>query len=90
MPGAQQGRPAEADLDQPELLFVSLPPCYTPAMDTLLTRDDVARILGVSRDHFDIMRRRGDGPPETKLGHRIVRFRPQDVDAWVISRQNAA
>lgn len=59
-------------------------------MEALLTRDDVARILGVSRDHFDLMRRRGDGPPETKLGHRILRFRPEDVDAWLKQRSNAA
>jgi len=59
-------------------------------MDTLLTRDDVARIIGVSRDHFDDMRRAGDGPKETRLGHRTLRFRPADVDAWLISRQNAA
>jgi excisionase family DNA binding protein len=59
-------------------------------MDTLLTRDDVAKILGVTRDHFDRMRRAGDGPKETRLGHRILRFRPQDVDAWLVSKQNAA
>jgi excisionase family DNA binding protein len=59
-------------------------------MDRLLTRDDVARILGVSRDHFDDMRKAGGGPKETRLGHRTLRFRPQDVDAWLIERQNAA
>jgi predicted DNA-binding transcriptional regulator AlpA len=59
-------------------------------MDTLLTRQDVARIIGVSVDHFDDMRSAGDGPKETRLGHRTLRFRPQDVDAWLLEHQNAA
>ena len=59
-------------------------------MDRLLTRIDVARIIGVHPDHFDDMRRAGDGPKETRLGHRTLRFRPQDVDDWLLSHQNAA
>jgi len=59
-------------------------------MDTLLTREDVARILGINAETFDHMRRRGDGPPEVKLGHRTIRYRPVDIDAWLISRQNVA
>jgi excisionase family DNA binding protein len=59
-------------------------------MDKLLTRDDVAQIIGVSREHFDRMRRAGHGPAETKLGHRILRFRPEDVEAWLKQRSNAA
>jgi excisionase family DNA binding protein len=59
-------------------------------METLLTIDDVARIIGVSRDHFKLMRRAGDSPVEVRLGHRTVRFRPQDVDAWLLEHQNAA
>jgi predicted DNA-binding transcriptional regulator AlpA len=59
-------------------------------MDTLLTRDDVARIIGVNRETFDDMRRAGEGPVEVRLGHRTLRFRPADVDAWLVSRSNAA
>jgi predicted DNA-binding transcriptional regulator AlpA len=59
-------------------------------METLLTQEDVARIIGISVDHFRLMRRAGNGPKETRLGHRTLRFRPEDVDAWLLSRQNAA
>lgn len=63
---------------------------YCLAMDKLLTKEDVAEILGMSRDRFDHMRRRGDGPPEVRLGHRTLRFRPEDVDGWLRQRSNAA
>jgi predicted DNA-binding transcriptional regulator AlpA len=59
-------------------------------MERLLTGDDVAEIIGVSRDRFDIIRRAGKGPKEVRLGHRTLRFRPQDVDDWLVERQNAA
>jgi excisionase family DNA binding protein len=59
-------------------------------MDKLLTPDDIAEILGIGRETFDDIRRAGNGPREVKLGHRTIRFRPQDVDAWLIERSKAA
>jgi predicted DNA-binding transcriptional regulator AlpA len=59
-------------------------------MEKLLTSEDVAEMLGIGPETFGDMRRAGDGPPVIKLGHRTLRYRPADVDAWLISRQNAA
>jgi predicted DNA-binding transcriptional regulator AlpA len=59
-------------------------------MEKLLTREDVAEIIGVTPDRFDIIRRQGKGPVEVRLGHRTLRFRPADIDAWLVSRSNAA
>jgi predicted DNA-binding transcriptional regulator AlpA len=59
-------------------------------MEKLLTRDDVADLIGVSRSRFDMIRRAGNGPVEVRLGHRTLRFRPADVDDWLKQRSNAA
>lgn len=53
----------------------------------LLTPDDVAKLLGVSKDSLARWRMNGDGPPFVKLliGRRqgLVRYRPEDVQDFV-------
>lgn len=49
----------------------------------LLTTEDVARLLGVSEKLIHNWRYEGRGPRFVKLGHRTVRYRPEDVDSWI-------
>jgi len=54
--------------------------------NSLLTLDDVARILGVSKDWVrDHATRRKPRIPVVRFGDRraVLRFRPQDVDAFI-------
>jgi excisionase family DNA binding protein len=51
-------------------------------MDTLLTLPEVADRLRVSEDTLRHWRYVGTGPISIKIG-RHVRYRPEDVSAWV-------
>jgi excisionase family DNA binding protein len=51
----------------------------------LLTQDELARYLGVKPGTLSAWRYRGQGPPAVKVGH-LVRYRPQDVNAWLNER----
>ena len=59
-------------------------------MEKLLTAPEVAEQCGMTVDAFQRMRHRGDGPVEIRLGHRTLRFRPEDVRDWLAARSNAA
>lgn len=54
----------------------------TTPLDKLLTEKDVSAILQVPCPTLQLWRHRGSGPPFVKLG-RLVRYRLEDVDAWV-------
>ncbi|GAB3479401.1 helix-turn-helix transcriptional regulator [Amycolatopsis cihanbeyliensis] len=49
---------------------------------TLWTVDDVATYLGVPKNTLYQWRTKGYGPTGRRIGKHI-RYRPQDVDAWV-------
>ena len=49
----------------------------------LMTRNDAADYLGVTKDTLAQMASRGIGPQFAKLSGRIVRYRRTDIDAWV-------
>jgi excisionase family DNA binding protein len=52
-------------------------------MDKLLTTQDVAETLGTSTWHIEKLRKTG-ALPSVKLGAtKLVRFRPEDVQAFV-------
>lgn len=53
-----------------------------------LTTREAAGLAGFSPAAFNQRRLRGNGPPFTKLGHRCVRYRRQDVLDWLAT--NAA
>ncbi|WP_423717164.1 helix-turn-helix transcriptional regulator [Actinomycetospora cinnamomea] len=61
----------------------------TQAEFPLLTEREVARRLAVSLDTVRRLRSRGSGPRAVRVGARAVRYRPQDVDAWLRSRSGA-
>jgi predicted DNA-binding transcriptional regulator AlpA len=48
----------------------------------LLDDHGVAAILGCARGSLQKARLTGDGPPFLKIG-RLVRYRPEDVAAWL-------
>jgi predicted DNA-binding transcriptional regulator AlpA len=46
-----------------------------------------ASYLGLSASTLAKMRLRGDGPPYSKAGPRIVVYGVQDLDAWLDARK---
>ena len=60
---------------------------YTDPMSLqLLTADDVAKRLRVSRRAFFALRARGGFVQPVRLGARMVRYREADVEAWIAER----
>jgi predicted DNA-binding transcriptional regulator AlpA len=55
-------------------------------MGDLLTELAVARQLGVQKRTLAGWRRAGSGPPWVRLTAMDVRYRQEDVDAWVAAR----
>lgn len=51
-------------------------------MEKLLTTDEVAAALQLSTTQVRELRRRGDGPPFSRIG-RAIRYLREDVEAWV-------
>jgi predicted DNA-binding transcriptional regulator AlpA len=51
-------------------------------IDRLLTRAEVAKMLGVSRQWLDALGSRQDAPPYFKIG-RAIRYDRQAVEAWL-------
>jgi DNA-binding transcriptional MerR regulator len=54
----------------------------------LLETVDVAVQLGLSPRTLEGWRRRGEGPPYIKVG-RLVKYRPEDIEAYKIARLRA-
>lgn len=52
----------------------------------LLTPNEVADALGVTVGTLNNLRYRGEGPDFIKLGHRTIRYRQEDIEAWIESR----
>jgi|LSQX01.2.fsa_nt_gb excisionase family DNA binding protein len=55
----------------------------------LLTAEELAVKLGVSKDTIRRWRRSGK-LPSVKLGERMIRFRPSDVEAFLQTNQEPA
>ena len=51
--------------------------------DRLLTPDELARLVGVSRKTVDDWRRAGKGPAPVYLTAQTIRYRRRDVLAWI-------
>jgi Helix-turn-helix domain len=56
-----------------------------PSRDHHWTTAECADYLGVSPEHLEHVRCRGDGPPFYKIG-RLVRYIPDAVEAWALAR----
>lgn len=57
-------------------------------MSALLTEAEVADLLRIPAGTLKKWRTRGDGPPFTRVG-RLVRYREQELDAWLTKRTSA-
>lgn len=55
----------------------------------LLSMNDAADILAISRRHLAFLMARGDGPPIVRLGGRVL-IRPESLAAWLDERENRA
>ena len=49
-----------------------------------------AKIIGISVGGLEMRRQRGVGPPYSKHGSRIVRYRVQDLHAWMEAGYNVS
>lgn len=59
------------------------PPAAKLAAGNLLTDTEVAELCGCAVQTLRNMRWRGEGPRWVKLGGRMVRYRPDDVQAFI-------
>ena len=57
---------------------------------SLLTEDEVARRLGVSRRTLLRWRFAGDGPSYLRLGPKVIRYAEADVAAYIDARRRGA
>ncbi len=58
----------------------------TRADDTLLCQKRVATMLSVSPRALEAWRARGVGPAYTRVTKRCIRYRREDVEAWLAAR----
>lgn len=64
-------------------------PIYPRPQNILIDEGAVARQLDIETKTLQAWRCRGGGPPFIKVG-RLVRYRPEDVEAWIESRRVAS
>lgn len=65
-------------------MHTSITPAVTPiALHTLLTTTQAAAILGLSPRTLEGLRVRGGGPRFVRLSARAVRYRHEDLAAWI-------
>ena len=55
----------------------------TEPRPVLLTTGEVAKLLRVSEQHVRRLRVRKQGPPSIKLPSGSIRYRVEDVEAWI-------
>jgi predicted DNA-binding transcriptional regulator AlpA len=52
----------------------------------LLKEDEAAELLNVSAEALKRMRLRGDGPVSVRIGTKLIRYRPEDLLAYLESQ----
>jgi predicted DNA-binding transcriptional regulator AlpA len=57
-----------------------------PPADALLTTDQLAAELGISRASLEQLRARGGGPAFIRVGARAIRYRRSDISRFYESR----
>jgi len=55
-------------------------------MSELLTPEEAAKIMGRAVTTLQSMRSNGGGPKFIKVGHRTVRYKREDIMAWLEQR----
>jgi predicted DNA-binding transcriptional regulator AlpA len=64
----------------------SLPPCACNGSAPLLREKEAAAFLGLTPRALQSWRTQGYGPRFVRISGACIRYRPQDLDAWVASR----
>lgn len=59
----------------------------TPAIEPLWRIEQLSDFLGVPVATIYGWRTRGEGPPGLRIG-KYIRFRREDVEAWLVSRRD--
>jgi predicted DNA-binding transcriptional regulator AlpA len=54
--------------------------------EKLITQAEAATRLGLSPRTLEAYRTRGGGPLFVRISSRCVRYRPEDIEAWVSAR----
>ncbi len=63
--------------------------CTTKSVDAancFINSVDAAKYLGITKKALETMRREGGGPVFHRLGHRTVRYRLTELNAWAEER----
>ena len=60
------------------------------APDEVWTTAEAAKFLRCSEQHLEASRVRGDGPPFSRLGTRIVRYRKSAILRWMAEHEVAS
>jgi excisionase family DNA binding protein len=71
---------------EPQVGVITLFQTNESSMDQLLTADDVAKLLKVSRRKFEYMVKGGEAPPFIRLG-KLRRWEPTAVKTWLQKRR---
>lgn len=56
----------------------------------LLTTEEAAEVLSVSAQFLRKHRMTGNGPPFVSVSRRCVRYRREDLDAWIAERLHSS
>lgn len=59
-----------------------------PVLDSLLTPEQLAHRLGLTPRTLASWRERSTGPAYIRIGGRYPRYRPEDVDEWLLSQRH--
>jgi predicted DNA-binding transcriptional regulator AlpA len=57
------------------------------AFPEVMVTSEAAAFLQCSTQHLEIARVKGDGPPFSKLGRRLVRYRKSTLLAWLAKHE---
>ena len=52
----------------------------------LLTEEEAARYLGISKFTLAAWRKAGTGPPSVRMSWTVIRYRPQDLEQYIDDR----
>lgn len=55
----------------------------TTSKPILASRQEVADEYGLTVRYLELAAHRGDGPPMVKISRRMVRYRRDDIEAWL-------
>lgn len=55
--------------------------------DVLLFTAEAAYLLSIKERTLEALRLRGGGPPFVRVTSKSVRYRRQDIDAWILARE---